>query len=287
MWLYVGGAVLLIAAVWLWCFKISVTPERVFWSTIERGLVSRGVTVEGTQTSGNATAKQIIRYSLGADNVSHSMTVLNQAGTKVVNEMLGTPTVDYTRYVDIKTNQKKRDGTPMDFSQILGVWAKGQNNAGQFFSQALFGSSLPVGGVAVPIANLPKHARAELMRQIRNDIVYQVNFAKVKKERKDGRLLYSYDVDIQPVAYVALVKRLAQLVGLHNLDEVDPASYRGQKAFKLKVTVDAHARHVVAIASRDGDQRQTYSGYDVPVQVSMPEDAISGAELQKRLSNLQ
>jgi hypothetical protein len=288
LWLYVGGAVLLVVAVWLWCFKISVDPERTFWATIEHGLANRGVTIQSEQESGGARAKQTIQFSLGAENLSHARTSVNtQPGTTVVSETIGTPTVDYTRYLDIQTDQKKRDGGKMDFSKVLNIWSKGAEGSAQLFTQAVFGSTLPVGGMGVPLGNLSAEARDRLMRQIRDDVVYQIDFSKVKKERLNGRLVYTYDASLQPVAYVAMVKSFAQSIGLHGLDEINPADYKGQQPFKLKITVDVRARQVVTIAANEGPAKQTYSGYDVPVQTDLPKETISSAELQKRLADLQ
>jgi len=287
IWLYVGGALLVVAALVFWCIKMSTDPERVFWQTIERGLATRGVTVHSEQTSSGTNANQTIRYSLGAANLSHSVTTLSQEGTTVKNEMIGTSTVDYTRYVDIKTDQKKADGSPIDPSKLLGVWAKGQVGSNQFFSQAVFGASLPVGGMGVPLANLQADARAKLVKQIRNDATYTADFSKTKKERVNGRLQYTYEVEVQPVAYVAMMKQFSSDVGLHGLDQVDPANYKGQKPFKLFITVDARAHQVTRITAPDTGGEQTYSSYDVPVQADLPKNAITGAELQKLLSDLQ
>lgn len=287
LWLYAGGALLLLVAVWFWCAKVSTDPERVFWATIERGLATQAVTTQATQSNQGTKAEQTIRYSLGAQNLSHSLTKLSQQGTTVVNEMIGTPTVDYTRYVDIKTDQKKADGSVLDTSKLLGVWAKGQEGSNQFFTQAVFGASLPIGGMGVPIANLQPEARAKLVKQIRDDSVYQVSFNKTKKERVGGRLQYTYEATIQPVAYVALMKQFSSDLGLHGLDRLDPANYKGQKPFKLQITVDVRSRHVVRITAPETGNHQTYTSYDVPVQIEIPKKTITGAELQQLLSSLQ
>lgn len=287
IWLYIGGALLLVAAAVVWCFVVSKNPERVFWNTIGNSLSVPGVTVQSEQNNAGVGSKQSIRYSLGADNLSHSVTTLSQTGTTVMNEMIGTPTVDYTRYVDIKTDQKKADGGKLDFSKLLGVWAKGQEGSSQFFSQAVFGASLPVGGMGVPIGNLSPEARDKLIKQIRDDMVYKIDFGKVKKERVSGRLLYTYDTTITPMAYIAMMKQFSSSIGLHALDDLDPKNYQSQKPFKLNITIDVLAGQVVSIASPSSGAKQTYSGYGIPVQIEVPKNAISGTELQKRLSDLQ
>lgn len=276
----------IIAAV-LWCVKLSINPERVFWATIEHSLSTHGVTVQAEQDNNGTTINQTIQYSMGANNISHAVTTLSQQGTTVTNETIGTTALDYTRYVSIKTDQKKADGSPLDVSKVEGVWAKGAGGSGQFFAQSVFGSSLPAGGLGVPVGNLSPEARAKLLRLIQSENVYQVEFSKTKKERVGGRLLYTYEATLQPVAYLTFLKEFAKSVGLHDLDQLDPSTYKSQKPFKVTITVDVRAKNVIALASSDTGAKQTYSAHDVPASVDLPKQAISGAELQKLLADLQ
>lgn len=287
VWIYTAGVLLLLVGVWLWCTKISMDPERVFWSTIERGLTTRGVTIQAEQNNSGTSVKQTVQYSLGGTNLAHSLTELSQAGTTVRNEMIATPTADYSRYQSITTNQKKADGSNLDFSKVIGVWAKGQEGVGQLFSQTVFGSSLPVGGLGVPIANMPETERSKLIQQIRQDDVYQLLFDKVKKTSERGRVLYTYEVTIQPVAYAKLMKQFAKNMGLHSLDHLEPDQFKGQKPFALQITVDARARQVVRVTAPESKLKQEYVSYDVPVQLVLPTNTITGQELQKRLAELQ
>lgn len=287
LWLYAAGALLILVAVGFWCYKMNTDPERVFWATIDRGLATQAVTLHSKQNSQGTNIDQTIRFSLGAENISHSWTTLSQTGTTVVNEVIGTPAADYTRYVDVKTDQKRPDGTPVDVSKILGVWAKGPDGTGNFFTQAVFGAALPVGGMGVPIGNLQPEARAKLAKQIRDDVVYQISFASTKKQRVNGRLFYTYDAVIQPVAYVAMMKQFSGSLGLHGLEQLNPEDYKGQKPFQLQIKIDVAARHVVSVAASDTSGIQTYSSYDVPVQVEPPKKTITGNQLQQLLSNLQ
>ncbi len=286
-WLYVGGGVALAAAVGVWCYNASFNAERVFWNTIERGLATRSVTIQADQAAEGSTAKETVRYSLGVDNLAHSFTTLTQGGTTVQTEMIGTASATYSRFLDVKTDQTKTDGTPIDFSKLVGIWSEVDGVGGQFFAQTLLGVSLPVGGTGVPIGELPAQKRATLMKQIRDDHVYQVAFDKVKKERVNGRMHYTYDVSLQPVAYMALMKHFAQGLGLHDLDQLDPKAYEGQPSLSLQMTIDVNAQQIVRVSDPNRGGSQTYSGYGIPVQVTPPQNAISGAELQQMLSQLQ
>ncbi len=285
-WLCIGAAVV-VAALVLWCYKLNMNPERVFWKTIEKGLATQAVTIEAEQTSNGIKADQVIRYSLGGNNLSHSLTTLSQKGTTVQTEMVGTSTVDYTRYVSIKTDQKKPDGSAMNFSKVIGIWSVGDEGSGQFFAQAVFGAALPVGGLGVPIGNVSPKMRADLVKQIKHDDVYKITFNKAKKQRVDGRLQYTYEATMRPSAYVALMKKYSQDLGLHGLDQLDPSDYKTQPEFKLLITVDAHARQVVKITEPKAGSKQTYTDYGIPVQPTLPKSPIATSKLTQLLSEAQ
>ncbi|HEY5805791.1 MAG TPA: hypothetical protein VIS56_00205 [Candidatus Saccharimonadales bacterium] len=281
VWLYAGGILLLAAGALLWCFKVSMSPERVFWKTIERSLATSGVTVQAEQNSDGTESREMVQYSLGGTNRSHSLTTMSQQGTTIVNETIGTPTADYVRYKSINTNQKKADGSLIDFSKAVGVWAKGTEGSGQFFSQAALGVT------GVLIAGVPSEARAGLVQQVRDDFVYRIDFSKTKKERIDGRLVYTYEASVQPFAYAKLLKQFAKVVGLQGLEQLDPEEYKGQKPLNLLISVDARAHQVASLSAPGSASKQTFSAHDIPVRVELPEQTITGAELQKRINSLQ
>jgi len=286
-WFYVGGVVLLLIGGVFWCYKVNTDAKQVFWRTVEQSLATHGVTVNSQQTNNGATLHQAVQYSIGATNMTHTTTTISQPGTEVHNEVIGTPTADYTRYVSIKTDQKKANGGELDFSKILGVWSKGDPTTARVFEQSVLGTSLPLGGMGIPVAYTTPEVRAKLVPQMQHDVVYDIDFSKTKKERKDGRLLYTYEVSIQPVAYAAFMKQFGKEMGLHSLDQLDPNAYKSQQAVKMNITIDALARQLVSASVPDSDYVQTYSAYDVPVRLDLPKDPITSQELQQRLQQLQ
>lgn len=284
--LYTVGILLLLMTGWLWWNRINTNPERVFWGMMEQSLATSGVTIQAERTNEEMQVRQTLKYSLGAANASHVITNIMQPGTVVTNEAIGTPTADYTRYTGIQTSQKAADGRDLDFSKVIGVWSKSDDGRNQLFSQSILGTALPLGGMVVPIGDLAPAKRDSLMRSILNDNAYQVAFDNVKKERQNGRLVYVYDVAIQAVAYAGIMKAFAASVGLHDLDQLDPNQYQGQPALKLQFSVDVRSRHLVKVALPDVGYQQSYGAYDVPVQIEVPKESISSAELQQRLSEL-
>lgn len=286
-WLVVGGLVLLLVAGALWWCKLSVTPERVFWGMIEQSFTSSGVTMSTTNPQGEATIEQHLQYSLGAQNQAFASTTLTQAGAVVRTETLGTFGADYTRYAHIQTERTSADGGPLDLSRVLNVWAKTEQPAGssQLLSQTLLGMSMPLGAIPVPIGNLTPERRENLLTQIKNEDVYEVSFKDVKKEKKNGRLYYTYEVKLQLIPYIHLVKEFAKSIGLHDLDQLDPNEYQGEP-MTIQMTVDARSKQLTEVFIPDVDFRQTFSSYDVPVSAQIPTESVPAQELQQRLQEL-
>lgn len=286
-WLIGGGLILLLAAGAVWWCKLSVAPERVFWGTIAQSFATSGVTMSTTNEQGQATIEQHLQYSLGAQNRAFANTTLTQDGAVVKTETIGSIGADYTRYSHIQTERTSAEGGPLDLSNVLNVWAKTEQPAGssQLLSQTVFGMTMPLGSIPVPIGNLTPEQREKLITQIKNENVYQISFKDVKKEKKNGRLYYTYEVKMQLIPYVHLIKEFAKSIGLHDLDQVDPNEYQGEP-MTIQMTVDARAKHITEVYIPDMDFRQAFSAYDVPVSMDVPKDSVPAEELQRRLQEL-
>lgn len=290
-WVYgLGSALLLLAAVLFWNVT-SVNPKRVFNEMLAQSLTVRGVSSQVIGSAQGTKLQQTVQYSVGSGNVAHGITILTQGKTIIKTELVGNSTQTYTRYVNINTDQKTHSGAALDARNVLGVWATGQTsdtsaNSSPLLSQAALGFGSPVGSIPVAIGNLTPVQRQVLLRQIAGSQVYQTDFTKVTKTRKDGHLLYSYNVKIQPIPYLNMLKRFAQDVNMHDLDELDANNYAGTNALALTLTIDARSRQLVEVSSTSG-YKLTYSGYGIPTLATMPTHPISSAELQKRLGNIE
>jgi hypothetical protein len=261
---------------------------------VNNSLSTRGVTIEISQTNEQSSVKQLVQMELGSTNKAHSLTTLRQGNTEVKTEIIGTRDTDYTRYRSIDTDQKNAQGKSLDVSKVVGVWSKSDGtkqtetgaSSNQLFSQVLLGIGLPVGSVPVPIGEVTAGQREDMVRQIRDNNVYEISFKDVKKERKDGRLRYTYEAKIQTILYVRMMKQFGENLGLTELSKVDPNSYQTTEPLNVKLTVDAVSRQLVSIENTQAQYKQTYSGYGLPLKVAIPKQTITAAELQKRLTEL-
>lgn len=290
-WLYIGGSLLFILAALLWWNKASVEPATVFWGTVRNSMSTSGVTLHVNEGSASAKDSQSIQYSLGTSNLVHSTRTVEQNGTTVKTESVGDASHTYTRYTDVKTNQKTAAGKKADFSSVLNVWAvpASDTTSAQLLPQVALGLALPLGAVPMPIGYVAPTQRENIVRDMQSRSLYQVSFANsaVKKETKDGRLQYTYSVTMQPKLYVTIMKKFAKEVGVKDLENVDEAQYASTQAVTVSLTIDAHARQLVKVENTTQGYTETYSGYGVPVDISLPKNALSYDELQKRLQALQ
>lgn len=290
-WLVGLGVVVLVVAGSIGWSQSRSQPEDVFWGMLEQSMRTSGVTLEATQDALDSNVRHWQQYSLGGVNQAHSLTTIEQSGSKVTTEVIGTTDRDYTRYADIETDQKGKDGKPIDVSDLEGVWAQSIEGDSKLLAQTALGLSSPFGALPVPIANLNPEARAEMLELIWNDGVYQIDYSKVETLRENGRKQYVYPVEIQVILYANLMKQFAKKAGLSELDNLDPNSYSGSPPMELKLTVDVRSRHLVSVEFAESSEGkpyvQTYSAYDVPANVDIPERAISTIELQNRLQGLQ
>ena len=292
--LYFIGIIILLLSGWLWWTRVYLGPERVFWGMVENSLSTRGVTIEIAQTNDQSSIRQLVQMELGPTDRAHSLTTLKQGATEVKTEIIGTRDTDYTRYRSIKTNQKNAAGKPLNVSKVANVWAKSdgaqqsetQSSSHQLFAQALLGIGLPVGSVPVPVGEVTPEQRGDMVRRIRGENIYGTSFDKAKKERKDGHLQYTYDVKIQTILYVRMMKDFARSLGLHELDQVDPNLYQTAEPLHVKLIVDAQSRQLVGVENQQAGYKQTYQGYGLPLKVEVPKRPISSAELQRRLTEL-
>jgi len=284
LWLYLGGAVLLLIAVVLWWTKVSVNPERVFWRTVDNSLATSGVTLSVNESNEQVSDKQDIQYSLGTTNQVHAIRTVKQNGTTVKTESVGNANKTFTRYTSITGQSKK-----VDLSKVVNVWSNptSDSNSTQLLPQVALGMALPLGAVPMPIGTIPSDKRADLIEQMRTRSLYQVDYKRAKKEAKDGKLYYTYQVSMQPVLYLSIMKSFAASTGLKDFENIDPNQYAGSSNIKLKLTIDAHARQLVKVVSEDQGYTESYSGYGVPVDITLPKQAISLQELQKRLADLK
>lgn len=281
--------VLILGGIWL--KVVYLNPQQVFWGMIRNSLSTQSVTTEISQGSGGSAMRQLLQVDLGTTRLVRGYTDLKENSSEVKTEMIGTPTADYSEYLSIKTNDKGTNGKSIDTSGILNIWAKSDTQTGSqssqhLFAQALLGVSL--GDVPIPVGDLTPTEVSQLVTQMQQGDAYNVSFDSkgVSEAFKNGRLLYTYHLKVEPVSYLGAMKTFASDMGLSDLNSVNPNNYVETPALQVTLTVDAASRQLVAVNTGQG-YVQSYEAYGVPVEATVPAHPISAAALAAKISKLQ
>lgn len=283
------GVLILAGGLGLWWNFIFTDAEKTFEGMLHQSLKTSSVTREISQQAGTQTLEQINRLQFGADTAVVGQTTISQTGASaatVVTEEIGTPELDYVRYVAIETSQRDEDGEQIDFEEVIGVWGVSQATpgqpqaAGESFSEAVLG--------VIPFANLSGSERRELVEFAIETNVYELDKLGITKETENGRPVYTYPVLLQPEAYVGYLQRVAGAMGLTQLENVNPADFRGVAPIRFTVRVDMLSRQPIDLQfSNQTDREETLRDFGVIQPVKIPEDPIPAIELQQRIQSLQ
>jgi hypothetical protein len=253
--------------------------QSVFWAMVQNSMITNALTVE-TKTASSGTSEDVLsQLDFGQHPVTRTLTTLESDGSTAQAETLTTPKSEYTRYDSIHKTIK---GKPVNFKNVIGLWAKTASYGGgtipPTFAQVLLDQLLPL-----PMGNLTNSERVALTQQIKDGQVYTIDFSSARKITYQGRAAYAYTVSIQPVLYLQLIKNYAPDIDMHQLDQLNPNAYGGETAVSATWTVDAKAKELVKADYGDG-RVQTYGGWGVPITTQVPTHTITAAALQRRLN---
>jgi hypothetical protein len=289
--MYGTGLVFLGVSGWLWWNRIETNPERAFWSMVNQSMSTKSATIEATQDQSGTVVRQTTQFTTGNKARAHGTIQVNQGTTLIRSEVIGDNTADYNRYTQIKTEEVGATGKKIDGTKLVGLWAKsataqgGGDTTHKLLARAVLGIDL-IGSAPIPIADFTSAQRDKLITLMHDSEVYQVDYKHVAKSRKDGRLMYTYDVTMQPIAYVRLMKQFAKEAGMKELESVEPNGFHDAQKIVVKMTVDVHAHRLVTVGFEASGFVQSYTYYDIPMTVGIPAKTMSYDDLQKRLQEL-
>jgi hypothetical protein len=84
-----------------------------------------------------------------------------------------------------------------------------------------------------------------------------------------------------------LLKQFGSMVGLRQLEGLDPAQYEGAQALQFKLTVDVWSQRLTGIEFAGGERIETTGGFGINYDVELPQDSIPVEELQAKLQQAQ
>ncbi len=281
--------VVMVTGVFLWWQFIFIDEDRVFQDMIKNTLSTQSVTKVIEQDVAQQSLRQVNRLHLGGQAVVSGETTITQSGfttARVVTEEIGTPERDYVRYTTVETSEKRDDGSEFDFSDVVGIWGVsqpqiGQGVQGEAYSEATLG--------VLPFANLSPTDQKRLYEFTQETQMYQIDYLGIEKFERDGRMTYSYPVLLQPEPYVAYLKQLAELQGLTQLQNVNPAQFRSVEPVRFTLEVDVLSRQPVFIEYGQDDRQEIIRDFGLLQTVDIPkdEDTVPANVLQQRLQDVR
>lgn len=285
--LFLGAAIIILGlSGWAWWHSIRSNPERTLHAAIENNFRTRSVTREVVQDGGTQKLEQSVELSLSPDVFAHGRTAISQSGevdAMVETETISTPEAEFVRYTNIQTNQKNKKGSELDFKDLLDVWGKSSaeqtGQPGELYGESVLG--------IIPTASLNASDRRALMKTVRDNNVYQFDDKTLERKIVDGRPTYIYDITVAPTAYITLLKQFGGMVGLRQLEGLDPSQYENSQPLVFKLTVDVWSQRLTGVEFAGGERTELTSGFGIDRDVVLPKETIPVQELQAKLQQVQ
>lgn len=279
VWLLILTAIWLLIAGVFWWRVVYSDPRNVFEGMLDRNFSTIGYTREASANQQGINSTEYSQLQTGQQTLVRTLTVLQQQQDEIITDALSTPENEYVRYTKINTSRKDKDGKALDFSDAVNVWAKQESSgSSQGVAQMLLG--------IFPMGNVPAKDRKVLVDFIKSNNVFVTNYDNAKKETKNGRQVYTYDVQLLQQPYIDMLKQYGIAIGLGDqVKDLNADDYAGAAPVNLKVSVDVLSRQVTSVVlPGQADRTEKYSGYGIRQDVQLPTNTITTSELQQRLS---
>jgi hypothetical protein len=270
----------------LWWRIVWERPQRVFTDMLTANLATTSVTKTVSASGNGQQVTQRARLQMGATNAADWLVSASQAGSSVTTENIGTPTTGYIRYTNIGT-ASKHNGMPTDFSKVLNVWGKSDGKTDPSLDHLLSQTLLDISSAPTPpIGNLTETERQNILAYMRTEKIFAPDYGKTKREKVDGRDVYTYQVAVQLGAYIRMMQAFAHYLGIRDLDTIDPSQYSTVPPITVTMSVDRAAHQLVRVAYPGSGFMQSYSDWGLVTPIAVPSQTIPTTELQDRLQSL-
>lgn len=271
---------------WSWWQYAYSSPNRVFWDMVDNSLSTNSFSKKVVQDDSQQGIVQLTQSQLAPKQLINSQTTIRQAGpptAEVVTQSLGTPRDDYVRYTKVQTSQKSTTGKDLDFASLLNQWGKSQQQSEATSGQLYNETTLSV----IPFGNLTAQQRQKMVKLMKDTNVYTYSLSR-KDQKSAGRNSYTYKVDINPQAYIGMLKEYGRMVGLTQLEAVDASQYAQAQPVSVDLTVDGWSHQLTAISFGGGSRVEHITAYGALTKLEgEPSKTIPVEELQAKLQAVQ
>lgn len=275
-------AIVIIGLFWLYWYKIVVNPNRVLYGALDNSLKTTSVTRKIDQKSQYSGIEQATYLSFFPPetyaNTRSSLSQLTLTGetAKVGTETIGVNGADYIKYTNV-SGAGGQDGTG-GIKDLFNVWAKRGDNSSNttFLNEGLFG--------IIPFGNLSAGDRSKLIDLMQSKNLY--TYKSAVKSIENNRLVYTYDMNVDPASLVEIINEYMRLTGNGNPERLNPDDYKSSGQLNVQVSVDIFSRQLLKIEYPQ-NRTETYQGYGLYRPLEIPQHTIPVDELQRRIQKVQ
>lgn len=279
--------IVLVGGLWAWHRYVFMDAERTFWSTVDANLQTYGVTKNLTQEEANNKVDRFVQLQFGDPTVVRDVSVIEQDNngqeTKVISEVLGTKDQNFIRYrqLDAPSTNGARD-----FSEVVGRWAVEDVGDGSNVQSAALRDAIIGSVYGLPFANVSPAERQELVNFMKDNEVYSADFNATSILNRDGKTYYQYAVTTNVSAYIAMIQKLDAMIGLNQLQQLQPSDYESEPDVEIVMVIDPKARQLVELTYKQVGQQERYSGYGARIVNELPEPELSRQELEGKIQSV-
>lgn len=274
--------VILFALIWSIFHFVYESTDNVFYGMLSNSLSTTSFTKRIVQGSSQDLVAQTIYVETGAKNIALSKELRFVASGigKVETLNIGTPTTDYSKITLLQTDQRNSQGTLLNYSPVVNVWAINKpgsagQTSGQLFTSALLGSIVPIGNVT-PVQ------KSSLMNYIKTQKVYLLG--KVTKASVAGRTQYTYVVGVNLPAFATMLNQFGTDLGMKlPPTNTKPLEHEIETA---DITIDALSRQLIDVRYIDTQTAEVFSSFNVKKAVSLPKAKESLSSLETEISKI-
>lgn len=276
------AVLILLVSLFFWWQKVYISETNVFYGAIENNLRASSI----TKVIANENNKLIAASELTPDfrtRVINIQKIDNQdSKTHIQTEAIYTQKSNYERYNIIDTNVKNPDGKSPDFSKLINQWGESPaDQMGQMNQQYI----LLLSG-AVPIGDFNSSERKELMEVVKKDKVYTFDATKVKKYRKDNRLLYEYAINFNQKSFFKLLKKYGELRDISQLRDLPENDMQEGGDMQINITIDARSHKIISVIDPSGGDER-FGSYGLQESIKLPTKTMPITELESKLKSVQ
>lgn len=268
----------------MWYENIHKNPSNIFWGMARNNLSTYGVTRSISQdASAGVGFERSSRIAYIPEFSIEATTKLTQ-GSKQQTTIVKTRSItkngktlsSYQGIVGDRINKTK-------LAPLLYKWFEDNLSKDQIGEVI----GLVPGYVAgnPPFVNLDHQSVDSEIGQIQNDGTYNVDYSGAKKVVVDGKDALEFDVKVDVVGYLKMLKRVSKNSGIE-MTPINVDNFKDNPPIELLMSISIDGRQLLLTKDKQTGREEHFKGYGAIPLVGLPKADASKADIEKLLQNL-